>query len=483
MILSLINNSYEYEMQKLCMLFLPHEKIVTSAEAAEGEDRAIVAKELCGEKLRLWARLIIGDREFFEEETADPALENEDKELARRLAALLFECFCQAFDRRPPWGILTGVRPAKLMSRLCADMGEESAVDYFKNSLFVSDAKTELCLNTHKSEEKIISLSGKDSASLYISVPFCPTRCSYCSFVSHSVRNAGKLIDDYIALLCREIAETGAIAKEIGLKIESVYIGGGTPTILSPEQIEMVTSAVAENFDLSNCREYTIEAGRPDTITLPKLLAIKQGGADRICINPQTMNDDVLAEIGRKHSSSQTIEAFGLARQAGFSNINMDVIAGLPLDTFESFKDILCRIAELDPEGITVHSLAMKRASELTARDYRSDIDADKMVDFAVRYLPEKGLNPYYMYRQSKTVGNLENVGYSKAGFEGLYNVFIMDETHTILGCGASAVTKLRRFGEPTIERVFNFKYPYEYISRFEEMIARKKRIKEFYSE
>ncbi len=482
MILSLINNNYEYEMQKLCMLFLPYDKI-TVGEAQEGEDAAVVKREEVAEGIALTATLCLNGKEYGGNETIPADTPDLDKECERRLAVLLFDCFCSATGRRPPWGILTGVRPAKLMGRLCEDMGEAGAVDYFKNRLLVSDAKTDLCLRTHKSEEKITSLSTKESASLYISIPFCPTRCAYCSFVSHSVENAGKLIDDYINLLCKEIAHTGSIARRTGLRIETVYIGGGTPTVLSPHQLRLVTGAVKDNFDLSHCREYTIEAGRPDTMAMDKLLAIKEGGADRICINPQTMNDAVLAEIGRKHSAEQTVEAFNMARAAGFKNINMDVIAGLPLDTYESFKDSLCRIAALDPEEITVHALAMKRASRLTAQDYRSDIAADGMVDFAVKYLPEKGLEPYYMYRQSKTVGNLENVGYAKAGYEGLYNVFIMDETHTILGCGASAVTKLRRYGESTIERVFNFKYPYEYISRFDEMIERKKRIEEFYNE
>lgn len=480
--LSLVNCDYEYEMQKLCMLFLPNDKIITG-EAELGEDFARLERKTEGDNITLTATLSLEGKEFSFNESITAALPDLDKECERRLAVLLFECFCKATNRRPPWGILTGVRPAKLMGRLCRDMGKEKAVEYFKNQLLVSDSKTELCLKTHESEGKITDLSVKESASLYISIPFCPTRCAYCSFVSHSVENAGKLIEEYITLLCREIAETGRIARECGLKIETVYIGGGTPTVLSPEQLTLITSAVKENFDLSACREYTIEAGRPDTITPEKLRAIKNGGADRICINPQTMNDEVLREIGRKHNADDTEKAFRMAREAGFKNINMDVIAGLPLDTEESFKSSLRRIAALDPEEITVHSLAMKRASRLTAQDYRNDVAADGMVDFAAAFLPEAGLEPYYMYRQSKTVGNLENVGYAKAGFEGLYNVYIMDETHTILGCGASAVTKLRRYGENTIERVFNFKYPYEYISRFEEMLERKTRITEFYSE
>ena len=482
MILSLVNNTFEYELQKLCMLFLPYEKITVGEETAEGD--LAVAKLLREDaETRLKAYLRLNGCETLREDSVSNGHPDYEKECERRLAVQLFECFCELTDRRPPWGILTGVRPAKLMGRLCDTMGEEKAVEYFKNELLVSEPKTQLCVSTHRSEKKITDLSVENSASLYVSIPFCPTRCAYCSFVSHSVENAGRLIDDYIDLLCREIAFTGKIAKDCALRIETVYLGGGTPTVLTPDQLEKITAAVGENFDLSNVREYTVEAGRPDTITLPKLIAIKNGGADRICINPQTMNDDVLREIGRRHDSKQTVEAFCIDREAGFKNINTDLIAGLPLDTAESFQNSLHRIAELDPEEITVHALAMKRASRLTAEDYRGEVPADKMVDFCAKFLPERGYLPYYMYRQSKTVGNLENVGYAKKGFEGLYNVYIMDETHTILGCGASAVTKLRRWGENTIERVFNFKYPYEYISRFEELLERKKRITEFYNE
>ena len=243
--------------------------------------------------------------------------------------------------------------------------------------------------------------------------------------------------------------------------------------------------AVRSNFDLSNLREYTVEAGRPDTITAEKLIAIKNGGATRISINPQTMNDAVLKEIGRQHTAAQTIEAFNLARSLGFDNINMDLIAGLPTDTLESFKATVNEILRLDPESVTVHSLSMKRAATLSTTGQLPEIETGKkasdMVDFACETLSQKGIEPYYMYRQSKTVGNLENVGYAKKGYECLYNVYIMDETHTILGCGASAVTKLREPDGELIERIFNFKYPYEYLSRFSEIISRKDGINEFY--
>ncbi len=275
--------------------------------------------------------------------------------------------------------------------------------------------------------------------------------------------------------------------KENNLKLMTVYIGGGTPTTLTAEQLGLVMQTIAYNFDLSNILEYTVEAGRPDTITKEKLLAIKNGGATRISINPQTMNDKVLNIIGRKHTALQAVESFNLARECGFNNINMDLIAGLLGDDFESFCSTVDKVISLNPESVTVHSLSMKRASNLTTSGNLPEIEmgkiASNMVDYAYNTLSEKGIFPYYMYRQSKTVGNLENVGYAKAGFECLYNVYIMDETHTILACGASAVTKMRQPGGDFIDRIFNFKYPYEYINRFDELMERKNGIDEFYNQ
>jgi oxygen-independent coproporphyrinogen-3 oxidase len=290
----------------------------------------------------------------------------------------------------------------------------------------------------------------------------------------------------YVNLLCKELVETAKIAKQYNLQLETIYIGGGTPTTLSALELETIMKTVNENFDLLKLREYTVEAGRPDTITREKLETIKKFGATRISINPQTMNDSVLKVIGRNHTALQTVEAFNLARECGFDNINTDLIAGLPTDTFESFKNTLNKVLEMNPESVTVHSLSMKRSSKMTTSGSLPELEIGKtaaqMVDYALKTLEENGIVPYYMYRQSKTVGNLENVGYSKKGYECLYNVFIMDETHTILSCGASAVTKLREPHGDYIERVFNYKYPYEYINNFDEILNRKDKICEFYN-
>ncbi len=481
--LCLINHSFKYELEKLIRIFLPFEKIVFCDSFIPDELCAVT--NLYEEKGEYTANAEL----YFKGSVykSQHKINNKtEKEEELRLAQALFDCFTDAFGYFPEWGILTGVRPAKLFSRLSHKDGIKDTEEYFKTTLKVSDKKLELCKSCLKGEDEITSLSRPDSVSLYISIPFCPTRCSYCSFVSHSVEQAKKLIPQYTELLCREIEVTAEKVKRNKLRLETIYIGGGTPTSLSAVQLKTVMDTVKSSFDLSNLREYTVEAGRPDTITEDKLKAILEGGATRISINPQTMNDSVLETIGRKHTAKQTVDAFKLARDTGFNNINMDLIAGLPDDTLESFKNTLNEILKLSPESVTVHSLSMKRSSRLNVNGDFPEIEAGKtasqMVDFANRILNENEIFPYYMYRQSKTVGNLENVGYSKKGFECLYNVYIMDETHSIFACGASGVTKLREPKGDYIERIFNFKYPYEYIERFEEILQRKDGIDEFYS-
>lgn len=479
--LCLINNDFKYEIEKLIRIFLPFEKIEVLDFKADG-DNVVIAE--IGEKAV--ATLNFGGKCY----SHCREIENINGDLIKDselfLALALFECLKECFNYSPQWGILTGVRPAKLFSRIIKSKGLAFAENYFKNYLMVSDKKLALCKETIKGENEITSLSKPDSFSLYISVPFCPSRCNYCSFVSHSVEQAKAYIPQYVELLCKELEITALKAKQNNLKLMTVYIGGGTPTTLSAEQLTTVMNTVRENFDLSGILEYTVEAGRPDTITKEKLVAIKNGGATRISINPQTMNDNVLLNIGRKHTAEQAIESFKLARECGFDNINMDLIAGLSGDNYESFKNTVEIIASLNPESVTVHSLSMKRSSTITVKGELPEITmgrtASDMVDFAYNYLSENKIFPYYMYRQSKTVGNLENVGYAKKGFECLYNVYIMDETHSILACGASAVTKLREPNGDKIERIFNFKYPYEYINQFGELMRRKDGIDLFYN-
>ncbi len=480
-----IGHEFDYEMEKLIRLFLPFEKISVLHTEEYDENCAVCSVCENDNDIVVSAKLKLENREASFSAVVDKTIADIKKETQHELGRQLFYCFEKLTGYRPNWGILTGVRPAKLFLRYCNEYGLEYAANFFKNKFLVSEQKLDLCKKAVKGEESIISLSGESSFSLYLSIPFCPTRCSYCSFVSHSIERAQDIIPQYVELLCRELEITAQIAKKLNLKLETVYMGGGTPTTLNAQQLNSVLRTVKSNFDMSTVREFTVEAGRPDTIDADKLRAIKQNGVTRISINPQTMNDDVLQVIGRKHTAEDTVKAFKLAREIGFDNINMDLIAGLPTDTFDSFKNTLQEILKLDPESVTVHALSMKRASTLNTTGQYSEIkagsEAAKMVDYSREKLKENGILPYYMYRQSKTVGNLENVGYAKQGYEGLYNVYIMDETHTILACGASAVTKLKDKSQKNIKRIFNFKYPYEYIKGFDELISRKTEIGEFY--
>lgn len=473
------NHNFHFELENLTRLFFPNEKITVIRDFSEPQPPCIYTE--VSDKITISVN--IGS--FNKSETAVKRLTDDDNELVS--AQLLYKLLCDFTGLTQPWGILTGVRPVKLLRRLAEESSEEQAVKKFEKDFFVSNEKIALSRETEHNERKILELSKPESFSLYVGIPFCPSRCSYCSFVMASIERAEKLIEPYTKLLCEEIKQTAEIANKLGLRLETVYFGGGTPTTLSAEQLDTVLRTVNKSFDMSTCREFTVEAGRPDTIDIAKLLALKENKVDRISINPQTVNDEVLKTIGRKHTAQQFFEAFELARKCGFDNINTDLIAGLPTDTPESFKNSLDSIVRLKAECITVHTLCMKRASRLTTEGVTLDLqqarDAREMLAYTQNILGQNEYIPYYMYRQSRMVGNLENVGWSKKGFESLYNVYVMDETHTILACGSGGVTKLKRNNPDYLERIFNFKYPYEYIDRFDELIQRKSGIMQFYGQ
>lgn len=473
------NHNFHFELENLTRLFFPNEKITVIRDFSEPQPPYIYTE--VSDKITISVN--IGS--FNKSETAVKKLTDDDNELVS--AQLLYKLLCDFTGLTQPWGILTGVRPVKLLRRLAEESNEEQAVKKFEKDFFVSNEKIALSRETEHNERKILELSKPESFSLYVGIPFCPSRCSYCSFVMASIERAEKLIEPYTKLLCEEIKRTAEIANKLGLRLETVYFGGGTPTTLSAEQLDTVLGTVNNSFDMSTCREFTVEAGRPDTIDIAKLFALKENKVDRISINPQTVNDEVLKTIGRKHTVQQFFDAFELARKCGFDNINTDLIAGLPTDTPESFKNSLDSIVRLNAECITVHTLCMKRASRLTTEGVTLDLqqarDAREMLAYTQNILGQNEYIPYYMYRQSRMVGNLENVGWSKKGFESLYNVYVMDETHTILACGSGGVTKLKRNNPDYLERIFNFKYPYEYIDRFDELIQRKSGIMQFYGQ
>lgn len=473
------NHNFHFELENLTRLFFPNEKITVIRDFSEPQPPYIYTE--VSDKITISVN--IGS--FNKSETAVKKLTDDDNELVS--AQLLYKLLCDFTGLTQPWGILTGVRPVKLLRRLAEESNEEQAVKKFEKDFFVSNEKIALSRETEHNERKILELSKPESFSLYVGIPFCPSRCSYCSFVMASIERAEKLIEPYTKLLCEEIKQTAEIANKLGLRLETVYFGGGTPTTLSAEQLDTVLRTVNKSFDMSTCREFTVEAGRPDTIDSTKLFALKENKVDRISINPQTVNDEVLKTIGRKHTAQQFFDAFELARKCGFDNINTDLIAGLPTDTPESFKNSLDSIVRLNAECITVHTLCMKRASRLTTEGVTLDLqqarDAREMLAYTQNILGQNEYIPYYMYRQSRMVGNLENVGWSKIDFESLYNVYVMDETHTILACGSGGVTKLKRNNPDYLERIFNFKYPYEYIDRFDELIQRKSGIMQFYGQ
>lgn len=481
--LNIIDHPFHYEIEKLSRIFFPDDVTVYQEKNESGN--YVTTERIKAENGDIIKVKAVFSSDVREHECFVERCDRFDNACEKKMAQLLFRALSEITGYTPPWGILTGVRPAKLMQKHISQNGEQAALDYFRNELFVSEEKSELAMTVAENEAPIIDKSRENSFSLYISIPFCPTRCSYCSFVSHSNEQAKKLMPEYVDKLCQEIKYTGEQIRKYSMRLESVYYGGGTPTTLSAEQYKRISNAIAESFDLSTVEEYTVEAGRPDTVTDEKLKAIKDSGCTRISINPQTFNDSVLEEIGRKHTSAQTLEAMRMARSNGFDNINTDLIAGLPTDTLESFNKTLDTVLSLSPESITVHTLSKKRSSTIST-DHLETNDAElcgKMLSSASEKLIGGGYEPYYMYRQSKCLGNFENVGWAKKGYECLYNVYMMEECHTVIAVGAGAVSKLKNPYGDEIKRVYNFKYPYEYINKFEEIINRKEQITEFCSE
>ena len=474
MILIIDSHPFRYEMEALCRMFLHGRelKITEEAEIPPKEDYIYTALE--GDEITVKAKI---DGKYAE---AKRTAENDH---ARNMELAVFGVLTEILSIRPKWGVLTGIRPVKLAMQL-HDMGlsEEKIRKKLKEERLVSDEKLDLLLTTMEHELEIRASSRPNSVSLYISIPFCPSRCSYCTFTSHSVEKAAKLIPQYVELLCGELKDIAVLIDEIGLHLETVYMGGGTPTVLTAKQLDRVLSTVNESFDMTGVRELTVEAGRPDTITAEKLAVLKKNGVGRISINPQTMDDEVLAAIGRKHTAEDIKTAFAMAKTFDFDSINMDLISGLPGDNMEKFRKTIAEVIAMNPDNITLHTLTVKHGANLAPMAQSVfAATADAMNEYAYGEFAKAGYFPYYLYRQKGTVDNLENVGFCKPGKEGIYNIFIMDETHTILSAGAGGVTKLKAPYDKKIERIFNFKYPYEYIERFELMNERKEQVRNFY--
>lgn len=437
------------------------------------------------DKIRVYTRIDFQDEVYEADYSCDFLNDVTDKKTIKKMyCCACTKSFCDCAKKirniSLPWGVMSGIRPAKSVRKFREEGHSEQEIKKLLKDIYdVSDEKIDLAVEVSKNEEEILKKKGKDAVSIYIGIPFCPSRCLYCSFVSTDIRHSGKYMDRFLECLLLEIEKTKEILGILGLSAENIYIGGGTPTTLSEEQLRVLLQSINKNLVTGKINEFTLEAGRPDTITKGKLLAAKAFGVTRISINPQTLNNETLEKIGRKHTAEDFYKSFCEAREAGFFNINTDLIAGLPGETPEMFYKSVDGVLALSPENVTIHSMCIKRAARLnlsgiglSPEDY-----IQKMLFYAAKKMKEKDMLPYYMYRQKNISGNSENVGYAKEGFMSFYNINIMEEAQTIIALGGGGSSKLVMDGR--IVRIFNFKDPYEYIRRFEEILKKKDEIKE----
>lgn len=478
MILHIDGDINRYYVQSLCMIFFPGSTFGENEQNGEDVPEVTVHVYSDDDKtVTAYSSIRLNDRVCEATETVSTEQPtNIATHSAIAVGRALFSAGKSMLGHIPPWGILTGIRPAKIAGRLLkGGNGIIKTKRILRDEYLLNPQKAALAVSVASSETKLLKKIPENCCSLYISIPFCPTRCAYCSFVSYTTKKLLSLIDDYIDALLEELEETFATVKRIGLKIITVYIGGGTPTTLSSAQLERILKKISENIDLSCLYEFTLEAGRPDTITADKLNTAKKYGVTRVSVNPQTLNDDILKEIGRKHTVEDFYNAYEIAKKSGIRDINVDLIAGLPNDDFKNFSETVDKIIELAPSNITVHTFCVKKAADVLKNNSEiysvNLIDATKGVSYSQLKAKFAGYKPYYMYRQKNAVSNLENVGFSIEGHEGLYNIFMMEETQTVFAVGAGAVTKLVSGSEndTRIARIFNSKYPYEYLREAEQ--------------
>ncbi len=468
------NHGFGHDVQTMIQVYYPNEHYYAVQEVAQEGLTVVSALLAQGAWACIYENGVAqeeGEEAFLE---ASPSL----REQKRAMKGALAKALSARTGYHPLWGLITGIRPTKMVNELL-DEGwtVNQAARMLREEYHVSKEKTDLTLQVAQAERNILAQTKPDSYSIYMGIPFCPTRCLYCSFTSYPLTRYRDRVDAYLDLLEREMDFLAAYLRH--KKPMTVYIGGGTPTSLTAKQLQRLLAALQVRFDLSDCVEFTVEAGRPDTITKEKLWVLRQGGVSRVSINPQTMNDETLRLIGRSHTAAQVVEAFAWARKAGFTNINMDLILGLPGEEVGDVARTLQQVQQLAPKSLTVHTLAIKRASRLK-EEFSSFVLTDvarmeEMLSLSHRTAEQMGLLPYYMYRQKNMVGNFENVGYCRPGTESVYNVEIMEEKQTIFGLGAGTTTKLYEAEKNRISRVFNVKSIEEYTSRFDEMLERKK--------
>lgn len=479
--------AFRYECENLCRLFFPYSPVKVELweqplppSPAEGPWAWTSIEK--GENAYQY-RVIVSDQgRLLERHGSAPDLQE------YAMTNLLYGAFVELTGTHPAWGMLTGIHPVKLLRQYVEELGEEAGVRRFLDHCHVTPPKAELARRVLHAQAPAVEALNENDFSLYVSIPFCPTRCAYCSFVSQDVEHAKKLMDPYFQLLLVELEKVSQVTRDLGLSPVTVYIGGGTPTTLSAAQLSALCGKIRQVFDLSRCTEFTVEAGRPDTITEEKLLALREADITRISINPQSLSDQVLKNIGRRHTAQDIVEAFQLAQRLGFENINADLIVGLPGDNLESFQKTLRGVIGLGASNVTVHSLALKRSARLNAPGgdlslHSKSQETAAMMDYSIQQLTQAGFEPYYLYRQTRMAGNLENTGWAKPGTVCRYNIYTMDESSSVIACGAGGVSKLKDPYSGRLERIFNFKHPAEYITRNQEILERKDGVTALYEQ
>ena len=466
--LTLIGHEDRYAVEQLQMALFPENPEGTAVSALSRGKTWLTATA----KITLNGKTVSAARRLKADE--------ETVRLRRRiLQQSYYLAAIQLLDRKPAWGALAGVRPTKITTKHLLEGGSPASADrLMRDVYYVTPERRQLAVDCSESTVKAVSLMDKDDLSVYVGIPFCPTRCSYCSFVSRTVGKKTELLDKYLAALEREIQVTARLMKESGKHLLTLYIGGGTPSILSTPQMIHLLDTLRESFDFSRCIEFTVEGGRPDTLDLEKLRAIRAHGADRMSINPQTMEDSVLRACGRPHTGADVIRAYRQAEEAGFSAINMDLIAGLPTDDFDGFRRSLDAVAALNPANITVHTLALKKGADLFEKreGLSTAEEVSRMVDYSNATLRSLSYRPYYLYRQKYMSGSFENVGWSREGLDCLYNIYMMEELHTIVSLGGGGMNKVN-LPDGTLQRFHNPKFPEQYIEMIDSVCRQKEEL------
>ncbi|NLK96633.1 MAG: coproporphyrinogen dehydrogenase HemZ [Epulopiscium sp.] len=460
--IELVGHEYHYEIENIIKVF--------EGYIQEAKIRSILRDNLCRAEIYQKEQLIVVKEE---EGSLD------QKHTKQQLIRTLYHTLCEVTGVKMPWGFLTGIRPTKIVHEMFEhNMPREDIKKRLLEFYDIREDKVELMIKVAEKEKSILEKNQEDEISVYIGIPFCPTRCLYCSFTSYAIDHREKQVEGYLDALEKEIIFGGKYSSN--KKIRSIYIGGGTPTALNEDQLERLLMLVNQHFNVKDAEEFTVEAGRPDTITKRKLEILKQYHVNRISINPQTMNEETLVRIGRKHTTEDIVKVFNWAREIGHHNINMDLIVGLPGESPEDVKNTMVKIKELNPDSITVHTMAIKRASRLreSLEEYTltKAEEIEDMIFITSQGAYDMGMEPYYLYRQKNMLGNFENAGYCKSGKESVYNIEIMEEKETILALGAGAITKVVDPITNRIERIPNVKNVEEYINRIDEMILRKQK-------